>query len=312
MVPMMRPSGRSDAVVDQGVGEHEAEERRSSAAIRQRALAPQGERRRERGGQDQHQHAGGVGTALRLDVGAEDQRDHDVDGEQHEDQRPRERSPARRHAEARQVARDEVQEPRHGRRAREAEDQDRRDVVDGAEARPEVPVGQEGDRAPGGLAALLVIGRGDEQRRDEAREEQHHAHDPGRGRAAASGCWRRGPAGAPSCAGCGHGPSRRRRSAASRRRPSRSRSGPARASGRRGGRPRSPAEKSPFAASAERQSGEQRPGGSGSPRRRGRGPRGSGPGRAPRRSAARPIASLKPLRKTAASTARIARVTRTW
>ena len=42
-------------------------------------------------------------------------------------------------------------------------------------------MGQEGDGAPGGLAALLVVRGRDEQRGDEARQQQHHAHDRGRG-----------------------------------------------------------------------------------------------------------------------------------
>ena len=47
-----------------------------------------------------------------------------------------------------------MEQPGHGRRAGEAEDHDRRQVVDGAEARAEVLVREEGDRAPGGRAAL--------------------------------------------------------------------------------------------------------------------------------------------------------------
>ena len=57
------------AVVDERVGEDQAEDRPYRRASPRVALAPQRERHRDRGREDQHEHAGGVGAALRLDVG---------------------------------------------------------------------------------------------------------------------------------------------------------------------------------------------------------------------------------------------------
>ena len=39
---------------------------------------------------------------------------------------------------------------------------------------------EERDRAPGGLAALLIVRRLDQERRHHARRDEHHAHDCGR------------------------------------------------------------------------------------------------------------------------------------
>ena len=70
------------------------------------------------------------------------------------DERPRRARPFGRHAVPRQVARHEVQQARHRRRAGEPQDGDRADVVDGAEHLAEVVVRQIRERAPRRLAAL--------------------------------------------------------------------------------------------------------------------------------------------------------------
>src|SRR6185369_9381949 len=84
------------------------------------------------------------------------------------------------HAEARKVAGDEVEQAGHGRGAGQSQDEDRREVVDGAEGPAQVAVSEEGEGASGRLAALAIVRGRDEQRGDEAREDQHHAHDSGR------------------------------------------------------------------------------------------------------------------------------------
>ena len=115
------------------------------------------------GGGHQHQHAGGVGAALRVDVGLEHHRHQEGDGGEHQHQRPHGPGPLRRHAVARQVARDEVQQPGHRRRPGEPEDGDGAEVVDGAEAVAQVLVGQEGQRAAVGLASRLELGGRDQE-----------------------------------------------------------------------------------------------------------------------------------------------------
>ena len=86
---------------------------------------------------------------------------------QHEHERPDGAGPLRGHAVARQVARDQVQQPGHRGGAGEPEDRDRRDVVHRAEGVAEVLVREEGERATVGLAAGLERGGRDQQRGDE-------------------------------------------------------------------------------------------------------------------------------------------------
>ena len=98
-------------------------------------------------GSDQHEHAGGVRAALRLDVGIERDRHHERDEREDDDQRPVRARPFRRHAVARQIAGHEVEQPGERRRAGEPQHRDRADVVHGAERGAEVLVREVGERA---------------------------------------------------------------------------------------------------------------------------------------------------------------------
>ena len=81
--------------------------------VAQRALLPKRDAYGYCSGEHEDEHSGGVGASLGLDVGAKDQRDDDIDDEQDEDERPPKGSPARGHAKAGQVARDEVEQAGH-------------------------------------------------------------------------------------------------------------------------------------------------------------------------------------------------------
>lgn len=85
----------------------------------------------------------------------------------------------RRHAKARQVARNEVERPRHRRRAREPQNQNRGEVIHRADARPHHLVRQICQRAPSGGSAFFIFGFGQEDARDETGRYEHHAHDDG-------------------------------------------------------------------------------------------------------------------------------------
>ena len=118
-----------------------------------------GQRHGHRGRGDEHQHAGRVGAALRVDVRVEQPGDQEGDGREDEDQRAYRAGPVRRHPVPGQVARHQVEQAGHRRRAGEPEDRDRRDVVGGAERGAEVLVGQVGQRpAVGGAAWLELVG----------------------------------------------------------------------------------------------------------------------------------------------------------
>ena len=166
-------------VRDRGVEEHRGDRKEGNPP---RHPAPRADRHRERRRAHQHQHAGGIRAALRLDIGAEDQRHDDVDAGDDDDERPVRARPFGRHAVLRQVARHEIQEPGERRRAGEPENGDRARVVQRAERRAEPLVRQIRQRAAVRRAARLKrLGR-DQHGGDEAAAEQHHAHDQ-RGRA---------------------------------------------------------------------------------------------------------------------------------
>jgi hypothetical protein len=106
-----------DAVVDQGVEKHRDHEREVHGE-RPAPLLPQGEGDGKGRGQDEDEDTRGVRSALRLYARAEDEGHDDVDHEQDEHERSCVRGPGGRHAEAREVARQEVEEARHGRGTR--------------------------------------------------------------------------------------------------------------------------------------------------------------------------------------------------
>ena len=140
------------AVVHQGVGEHQAEHARVKRQP-PAPLAPERERGREGGGQDQHQHARGVGAALRLHVAPNisvitTSTANSTSTSGRESAAQRGAMPKRG-----RIAGNQLEQPCHGGRAGESEDQNRREVVDGAEAAAKVFVCQEGDGAPARLPA---------------------------------------------------------------------------------------------------------------------------------------------------------------
>ena len=104
-----------------------------------------------------------------LDVGAEDRRDGKGDQREDQHQRPGGVRPVGRHAVAGQVAGHDVEQAGHRRGAGKPENEDRRDVVDGAEAIAQEVVGQVGQGAAGGLAALFELLVRDQERGHEAR-----------------------------------------------------------------------------------------------------------------------------------------------
>ena len=94
------------------------------------------------------------------------------------DERPRRPRPFRRHAVARQVARHEVQQAGHRRRAGEPQNRDRAEVVDRAERLAEVLVREVRQRAAVGLAALLrTPPAGSAASVTNAAADEQHAHD---------------------------------------------------------------------------------------------------------------------------------------
>ena len=111
----------------------------------------------------QDEDAGGVRPALRVDIGAEDDRDREGDQREDKGQRTRGLRPLRGHPVARQVARHQIEQPGHRRGPGEPEDQDRADVVDRPEASAEILVRQVGEGAPVCLAARLEGLLGDQQ-----------------------------------------------------------------------------------------------------------------------------------------------------
>ncbi len=141
------------------------------------AGGPGGDGDGDRGGADQHEYAGGVGAALGVHAGVEEPGDQEGDQGEHDDHRPDRLRPVRRHAVAGEVAGQQVEHARHGGGTGEPEDRDGGQVVDAAEGVAEVLVGQVGERASVGLAALLEGFLRDQQGGDEAGGDQEHAHD---------------------------------------------------------------------------------------------------------------------------------------
>src|SRR5215208_1403489 len=148
------------------------------AAPRPPAVRRQGHSEGRRG--HHRQNAGGVGAALGVNIGREDHRDGEGDGGVDKDERPDRASPVGGHAVAGQVAGHDVEEPGHRRGAREPQDRDRGEVIDGAESLAQALVRHVGERAPVRTATLLErLGR-DEEGSDEAGGDQVEAHDQGR------------------------------------------------------------------------------------------------------------------------------------
>ena len=96
-------------------------------------------------------------------------------------QRPHRLGPLRRHPEAGQVARHQVEQAGHRRRSGEPQDGDGAEVVERAEHLAEVLVREEGEGAAVGRAAAGEVLARDEQRRHQAAAQQQHAHDQRRG-----------------------------------------------------------------------------------------------------------------------------------
>ena len=133
------------------------------------------------GGGDEHENAGCVSAALRVNVGVKSDGDEEGYGHEDEDQRTRGARPLGRHAEARQVAGNQIEEPRHGRCSGKGENQDGADVVDGSECVAEVLVRQVGHGAAVGFATFCeCVGR-NENSGDEAGGDEEDAHDAGCG-----------------------------------------------------------------------------------------------------------------------------------
>jgi hypothetical protein len=161
-----RPSG---AVYDRHrdrVGEdsaHEREERSAALA----AATPLGEGDCDGRGGHQGEDASGVSTGLVVDVGAEQDRDHSGDQREYHGEWPGQSSPVWCHAVAGEVAGHDVEQTGHGAGAGEPEDADGGGVVGSAEAVAEPLVGEVGERAAVGLAALFELGGWDQQGCDE-------------------------------------------------------------------------------------------------------------------------------------------------
>ena len=168
--------GPLDDVDDRRVDEDE----RDHQEIRQPAAAGPVDDQRDRDRRRRHQHedAGGVGAALRIDVGLEEDRHDERDAGEDQHERPHRLRPLRRHAVARQVARHEVEQAGHRRRAGEPQDGDRAEVVERAEHLAEVLVRQVGERAPVGRpAAARSAPAGIRSVGDDAAAHEQHAHD---------------------------------------------------------------------------------------------------------------------------------------
>ena len=143
-----------DDVGDRGVDEHQRDQHERDAAAAA-WLAQSSSVTATAAGRHQHQHAGRVRAALGVDVGLEEHGDEERDRGEEQHQRPRRPGPFRRHAVARQVARHQVQQPGHRRRAGEPQDGDGAQVVDGAEDLAEMLVREVRERAARRRAALL-------------------------------------------------------------------------------------------------------------------------------------------------------------
>ncbi len=126
-----------DDVHDRRVDEDERDDREPA-----RALWPDRDRHGNRGRRHQHEHAGRVGAALRVDVGVERDRHDEADRRDHDHERTRRARPVRRHAVPRQIARHEIEQPGHRRRPGEPENRNRRQVVERAEDLAEVAMRQ--------------------------------------------------------------------------------------------------------------------------------------------------------------------------
>ena len=172
--------GALEDVGHRGVDEHDGDDTEADGAF---ALfpAPGGKRHGNRGGGHQHQDAGGVGAALGVDVGVEQPGDQEPDEREHQHQRTHGPCPPGRHAVPGQVPGNEVEQPGHRGSAGEPENGDGAQVIDGAEAVPEVFVGQESQGAAVGRAAGLEVLRRDQDHRGEAGRNEEGAHDDGGG-----------------------------------------------------------------------------------------------------------------------------------
>ena len=133
------------------------------------------------GGGDKDEHAGSVGSALRIDVGVKEAGNYEGDGQEDENKRARGSGPLGRHTKAGKIARDEVEKAGHGGSAGEGKNKDGARVIESAEAVAEILVGQEGHGSAVGWTAFFEIGRRDEQGGDNAGGHEEDAHDHGGG-----------------------------------------------------------------------------------------------------------------------------------
>ncbi len=138
-----------------------------------------GEEHRHGRGGHQRQHPGRVGRGLGVDLGLEQHGDDRGDEDEDADQWAGRARPVRGHAVARQVAGDDVEQPRERRGPGEPQDADRGHVIHRPEGVPEPLVRQVGESTPVGLPAGPERGRRDQQGGDEGRPEQRDAHDAG-------------------------------------------------------------------------------------------------------------------------------------
>ena len=174
----MSPSGRSMDVVDERECEDEGDE--GSRARREAVpCAPQIERRSEGRGEDQNEDAGSISATLLFDVSLKYESHDHADEKEHQNERTRHVDPDGRHAKSREITRNQVEQSGHRTGAGEAEDQDGGDIIDRAEYGAEVMMREKGDGSTGGRPAGPIVHRVDQQRGDETRQGQHHAHDDG-------------------------------------------------------------------------------------------------------------------------------------
>ena len=171
---ILMPSGRSYDVDERRVREHEREQQVAQPRLA-RAVGVERDRERRRAHEDQH--AGRVRAPLGVHVRTEQDRDQEGDADEDQDERPVGLRPLGRHAVARQVSRDEIEQPDQGGRAGEPQDRDGADVVDGAEHVAQVPVGEVGERPAVGGAPCPILRRWNHQRGDDAAADEQHAHD---------------------------------------------------------------------------------------------------------------------------------------
>src|SRR5947209_5119722 len=112
---------------------------------------------RDGSGSNQDQDTSRVGAPLRIDISVKEPGDYERDGDKDEHERTIGARPLRRHAEAWEIARDEVQQAGHGGCAGEGKDEDGADVVYGTEGVAEILMSEVSERAAVRLTSLLEL-----------------------------------------------------------------------------------------------------------------------------------------------------------